>query len=105
MRGAEHASTRSLPTTIGCPCCPPHPFAPTLNSDRGKSLKHQSKTLSLAFRLERKLTSDPLLTVYMNHAYFVQELQGVFAASNAYFGKPPDHLTLAETATLAGLIR
>jgi membrane carboxypeptidase/penicillin-binding protein len=71
----------------------------------GKSLDYQFKTIRLGIRLERKFTNQQLFTIYMNHVYLGQNLQGVYAASQSYFEKPPDQLSLAESATLAGLIR
>ncbi len=71
----------------------------------GKSLDHQFKTIRLAIRLERKFTNQQLLAIYMNRVYFGQDLKGVFAASQSYFGEAPDQLNLAKSVTLAALIQ
>ena len=71
----------------------------------GKSIDHQLKTIRLAIRLERRFTNEQLLTIYMNRVYLGQNLQGVYSASQLYFGKPPGQLSLAESAALAVLIR
>ncbi|WP_428967140.1 transglycosylase domain-containing protein [Micromonospora fluostatini] len=58
-----------------------------------------------ALALERELTKDEILTRYLNIAYFGSGAYGVSAASRRYFSKSPRHLTLAEAALLAGLLR
>ncbi|KXK62369.1 glycosyl transferase [Micromonospora rosaria] len=58
-----------------------------------------------ALALERELTKDEILTRYLNIAYFGSGAYGVSAASHRYFSKSPRHLTLAEAALLAGLLR
>ena len=83
----------------------PLQLARLLICNPGKSLDHQFKAIRLAVRLERKFTDEQLLTIYLNRVYFGQELYGVSAASQAYFGRTPDKLSLAESATLAVLIR
>jgi membrane carboxypeptidase/penicillin-binding protein len=83
----------------------PLQLAPLLICNPGKSLDFQFKTIRLAIRLERKFTNEQLLTIYMNHVYFGQQLQGAFAAANYYYRKTPDQLNLAESATLAGLVK
>jgi membrane carboxypeptidase/penicillin-binding protein len=80
-------------------------LAPALICHPGRTLDFQTKTIRLAIRLERQFTNAQLLTIYMNHVYVGQELQGVAAAASAYFHKTPDQLDLAESATLAALIR
>ncbi|RZL89752.1 MAG: PBP1A family penicillin-binding protein [Variovorax sp.] len=57
----------------------------------------------LAFRLERRLSKDQILEIYLNQIYLGQRAYGFAAASEAYFGKPLQDITLAEAAMLAGL--
>ncbi|MEQ8173427.1 MAG: penicillin-binding protein 1A [Syntrophomonadaceae bacterium] len=57
----------------------------------------------LAFKLESKYSKDEILTMYMNKIYFGAGAYGVQAASNTYFGKNVDKLTLAEASMIAGL--
>ena len=58
--------------------------------------------------LERHLNEQALLELYLNRVYLGDEqgwpLYGIYHAAQEYFGKPPGALTLAETATLAGLL-
>ena len=56
-----------------------------------------------ALALERKLSKDAILRLYLRLAPFGGNLEGVRAASLAYFGKEPRRLSLAEAALLVAL--
>jgi penicillin-binding protein 1A len=57
----------------------------------------------LAYKIERELTKDQILEVYMNQIYLGQRAYGFASAARVYFGKDIKHITLAEAAMLAGL--
>lgn len=57
----------------------------------------------LARRLERELSKDEILVLYLNHIYLGSGAYGVQAAAEEYFDKDVGDLTLAEAALLAGL--
>src|SRR3954471_14925353 len=57
----------------------------------------------LAFKIEHSLTKDQILELYINQIYLGQRAYGFGAASQIYYGKALEQLTLAETAMLAGL--
>ncbi len=71
----------------------------------GKNLHRKLIEAALAFRIETELTKEEILEAYMNRIYFGSGTYGIEAASQTYFGKPASRLDLAESATLAGLIR
>ena len=56
-----------------------------------------------AIELERQLGKEPILDLYLALAPFGGNLEGVRAASIAYFGKEPKRLSLAEAALLVAL--
>lgn len=56
-----------------------------------------------ALQLEAQYSKDEILEAYLNYAPFGGNIEGVGAASLIYFGKSPEHLSLAETLTLAVL--
>src|SRR5262249_10265802 len=56
-----------------------------------------------ALEIERALDKDQILNLYLAMAPFGGNLEGVRAASIAYFGKEPKRLTLAESALLVAL--
>lgn len=61
------------------------------------------RQMRVALALERKLTKDQILTLYLTRAPFGGNLEGVRAATLAWFGKEPGRLTSAEAALLVAL--
>lgn len=61
------------------------------------------KEALLAIKIEKTLTKDQILELYLNQIYLGQRSYGFAAASQVYYAKPLQELTLAETAYLAGL--
>ncbi len=57
----------------------------------------------LALKIEKALTKDEILELYLNQIYLGQRSYGFSAAAQVYFAKPLNELTLAEAALLAGL--
>lgn len=57
----------------------------------------------LAIKIERNLSKDKILELYLNQIYLGQRAYGFAAAAQVYYDKPLEKLTLAETALLAGL--
>ena len=63
------------------------------------------KEAILALALERKFSKDQILELYLNRVYFGGGAYGIDAASRKFFGHGADHLSLAEAAILAGLVK
>jgi penicillin-binding protein 1C len=61
------------------------------------------RQIRVALALERQLSKDEILTLYLNHAPFGGNIEGVRAASYAYFDRPPRRLTPAQAALLVAL--
>ncbi len=61
------------------------------------------KEALLAIKIEKALSKDQIFELYLNQIYLGQRAYGFAAASQVYYGKPIDKLTLAESALLAGL--
>ncbi|MBQ4567858.1 MAG: PBP1A family penicillin-binding protein [Desulfovibrio sp.] len=72
-----------------------------LTSER--SYVRKMKEALLAYRLEKDLSKDEILQVYLNQIYLGEHAYGVEAAARAYFGKHASDITLAESAVIAGL--
>jgi penicillin-binding protein 1A len=68
-----------------------------------KSYERKLKEILLSLRLERQLTTDEILYLYLNLIYLGNGAYGVGAAAQEYFGKDVADLDLAEAALLAGL--
>src|SRR5690606_37912148 len=56
-----------------------------------------------AAELEQRLSKDEILTLYLTLAPYGGNIEGVRAASLAYFGKEPKRLSIAESALLVAL--
>ena len=63
------------------------------------------KEMRLAVQLEKEMTKEQILEHYLNEAYFGHRAYGIYAASQVFFSKNPWQLTMAEAATLAGLVK
>jgi penicillin-binding protein 1A len=68
-----------------------------------KSYIRKIKEAILAYKIDRYLTKDEILNLYLNHIYLGHGTYGIEAASGGYFGKSARELTLPEAALLAGL--
>src|SRR5699024_5044528 len=70
-----------------------------------KSWWRKIKEAMIALHLERVYTKEQLLEMYLNIIYFGQGQYGLEAASNRFFHKSVEDLTLEEGALLAGIIK
>ncbi len=68
-----------------------------------KTLTRKVYEVLLTFKLEHLLTKDQIFEIYLNQIYLGNRAYGFAAASEAYFGKPLQELTIAQAAMLAGL--
>ncbi len=68
-----------------------------------KSFKRKVKEAILSMRIERYLSKDDILTLYLNQIFFGQGAYGVEAAARVFFGKSAKDLNLEEASYLAGL--
>ncbi|MEQ6249679.1 penicillin-binding protein 1C [Sulfitobacter sp. HNIBRBA3233] len=72
------------------------------NSGTG-SVGGKLRQIRLALALERQLTKEQILSLYLLHAPYGGPVEGIRAASLSWFGKEPRRLTLAEAALLVAL--
>lgn len=68
-----------------------------------KSYMRKLYEVAIATKLERELTKDQILEIYVNQIYLGQRAYGFGSAARTYFGRPLSELTIGEAATLAGL--
>lgn len=68
-----------------------------------RTLKRKIQEAILALQIERKYSKNEILEMYLNQIYFGQGAYGVQTASQTYFGKRVEDLTLSEAALIAGL--
>ena len=68
-----------------------------------KSITRKIKEWILALKIEKVMTKDEILALYLNEAPYGGNLYGVEEASKAFFGKNSETITLAEAAYLAAI--
>ncbi len=70
-----------------------------------KSLDRKIKEAYLSLKLESQLSKDQILEAYLNRINLGQGAYGVQGASQTYFSKNAQDLTLAQAALLAGIVK
>ncbi|MDP2107023.1 MAG: transglycosylase domain-containing protein, partial [Desulfobulbaceae bacterium] len=68
-----------------------------------KTYTRKIKEAILAYRIDKFLSKNEILHIYLNQIYLGEGTYGVGAAAQTYFGKTLKNLTLAEISILAGL--
>ena len=68
-----------------------------------KTYERKIKEIQIAARIEKSISKDKILEMYLNNVYLGAGSYGVGAAASTYFNKKLSELTLAECALLAGL--
>lgn len=74
-----------------------------LSSER--TINRKIQDITLALEIEQVYTKKEILEMYLNSVYLAHGNVGVEAAARYYFGKSASQLTLAESATIAGMIQ
>lgn len=74
-----------------------------ITQEKDRTSIRKIKEMMRAIALERQLSKDEILTMYLNVIYLGNNSYGVEAASNLYFNKPVAELTLTEAALIAGI--
>lgn len=67
--------------------------------------KYHLNSARLSWHIRMHFSEDQILTIYANRAYFGPGITGVERASQEFFHKEPDALSVGEAALLAGLLR
>ncbi|MDR2832541.1 MAG: PBP1A family penicillin-binding protein [Streptococcaceae bacterium] len=68
-----------------------------------QNLRRKAQEAWLAIQLERVASKDEILALYMNKVNMSNRIAGMRTASQVYFGKEPEDLTLPEAALIAGM--
>jgi len=77
--------------------------AKTLLLSSEKTLTRKLRDILLALEMEKNLSKEDILFLYLNQIYFGQGAYGIEQAAQVYYRKSVDKLTLPEMAILAGL--
>lgn len=70
---------------------------------RKKTYLRKINEILLALKIEKELSKNEILELYLNKIYFGKHAYGVAAAAEVYYGISLQHLSLAQMAMLAGL--
>jgi penicillin-binding protein 1A len=68
-----------------------------------RDIKRKMSEIYISLLMEAEFTKEEIFSLYVNKIFLGQRSYGVGAAAEVYFGKSLDQLSLAETATLAGI--
>ena len=80
-------------------------LAKNLFLEPDRTIKRKIQELVLSFWLEAKYSKDEILEMYLNRVYLGSGAYGVDAAARRYYGKSARLMTIAESATIAGLLK
>ena len=70
---------------------------------REKTYERKAREILLALKIERELSKEDILELYLNKIFLGQRAYGVGAAAQVYYGKKIEALNLAQIAMIAGL--
>lgn len=68
-----------------------------------KTYTRKLNEILLALKIEGELSKEKIIELYLNKIYLGHRAYGIVAASNIYYDKAPEDLTIAQAAMLAGL--
>ncbi len=68
-----------------------------------RTITRKMKEWVLAYKIEKKLSKDKILTIYLNEAPYGGTIYGIQEASRVFFGKTASNVTIAEAAYLASI--
>lgn len=80
-------------------------IAKDLYTNWEKSYQRKIKEALYALKIEQVLSKQEIITIYLNQVMYGHNTRGIRAAAEFYFGKEPIDLTLAESATLIGVLK
>ncbi len=69
-----------------------------------QTIERKFKEAALAVRIEKEFTKEQILALFLNKMFFGQRAYGVAAAAQVYFNKSLEDVSIAEAATLAGVL-
>ncbi len=76
-----------------------------ITGDKDRSPSRKFQEIVRAMNLEKKMSKDQIIEMYMNTIYFGEGCHGVQVAASHYFGKKTADLSLEECASLAAIVK
>lgn len=71
---------------------------------REQTLSRKLKEAFLAYKIEQEFSKEQIMALFLNKMFFGQRAYGVAASAQVYFDKDLSEITIAEAATLAGVL-
>ena len=73
--------------------------------DADRTIGRKLREVLIAFWLEARLSKNQIMSRYLSTVYFGDNVYGLSAAAQHYFGRAPDRLSVGQAAMLAGLVK
>ena len=70
-----------------------------------KTWRRKVQEAFLTYRMEHEFSKQEIFALYLNVVFFGERAYGVAAAAETFYGKPLDQLSVAQAATLAGIVQ
>ena len=80
-------------------------YAKTAFLTPSRTIQRKIRELVIAIKLENELSKDQIFESYLNTIYFGRGSYGVMTASQQYFNRNVDQLTLSQAAVIASILR
>ncbi len=80
-------------------------YAKTAFLTPSRTIQRKVRELVIAIKLENELSKDQIFESYLNTIYFGRGSYGVMTASQQYFNRNVDQLTLSQAAVIASILR
>jgi len=80
-------------------------YAKTAFLTPSRTIQRKIKELVIAIKLENQMSKDQIFENYLNSIYFGRGSYGVMTASQQYFNRNVDQLTIAQAAVIASILR
>ena len=73
--------------------------------DKGKMVLEKFNEWVIAVKLEKSYSKQEIMAMYLNKYDFLNNADGIYSASKVYFSTTPDSLSVAQSATLVGMLQ
>ena len=73
--------------------------------DKSKAVLEKFNEWVIAVKLEKSYSKDEIMAMYLNKYDFLNNADGIYSASKVYFSSTPDSLSVAQAATLIGMLQ
>lgn len=105
LKGLARAAFRTLTGSTQGGSTLTMQLARNLYLTKEKTISRKWNEMNIATELENKYTKNEILLMYLNTVYFGNGVYGIWAASQEFYSKTPDKLTIPEASMVIGLLQ